>query len=174
MPGSLEEYYQEAGRGGRDEKKAFAVALCSSTDSAKLKKRLADEFPDKEFIYRVYEALGNYYQIAVGYGLDTVHDFSLTDFCSAYKFSLLQAHHALKILGLSIPRPGRNSGTFPYPARRMRNARSVSGNGSRRCWNISTRSGYAVAACSYPISARKIPPLVAVATYAYRSMNHSL
>ena len=52
MPGSLEEYYQEAGRGGRDEKKAFAVALCSSTDSAKLKKRLADEFPDKEFIYR--------------------------------------------------------------------------------------------------------------------------
>ena len=101
MPGSLEEYYQEAGRGGRDEKKAFAVALCSSTDSAKLKKRLADEFPDKEFIYRVYEALGNYYQIAVGYGLDTVHDFSLTDFCSAYKFSLLQAHHALKILGLS-------------------------------------------------------------------------
>jgi len=99
--GSLEEYYQEAGRGGRDEKKAFAVALCSSTDSAKLKKRLADEFPDKEFIYRVYEALGNYYQIAVGYGLDTVHDFSLTDFCSAYKFSLLQAHHALKILGLS-------------------------------------------------------------------------
>ena len=77
------------------------MALCSSTDSAKLKKRLADEFPDKEFIYRVYEALGNYYQIAVGYGLDTVHDFSLTDFCSAYKFSLLQAHHALKILGLS-------------------------------------------------------------------------
>ena len=269
MPGSLEEYYQEAGRGGRDEKKAFAVALCSSTDSAKLKKRLADEFPDKEFIYRVYEALGNYYQIAVGYGLDTVHDFSLTDFCSAYKFSLLQAHHALKILGLSgyieyteevdnasrlmftatrdelyrylsenkrtdeviqtilrsytglfadyvyidesviatrarvtphevyetlvglsryrivnyIPhkktpliiytQTRRNSGTFPYPARRMRNARSVSGNGSRRCWNISTRSGYAVAACSYPISARKIPPLVAVATYAYRSMNHA-
>ena len=46
MPGSLEEYYQEAGRGGVM-KKAFAVALCSSTDSAKLKKRLADEFPDK-------------------------------------------------------------------------------------------------------------------------------
>lgn len=101
MPGSLEEYYQEAGRAGRDEQKAYAVALCSGTDSAKLKKRLADEFPDREYIYRVYEALGNYFQIAVGFGMDTVHDFSLANFCSAFKLSLLQAHHALKILELS-------------------------------------------------------------------------
>lgn len=101
MPGSLEEYFQEAGRAGRDEKKAYAVALCSGVDNAKLKKRFADEFPDKPFIYRVYEALGNYYQIAVGYGYETVHDFSLTDFCSVFKFSILQAHHALKILELS-------------------------------------------------------------------------
>lgn len=101
MPGSLEEYYQEAGRAGRDEKKAYAVALCAGTDSAKLKKRLTDEFPDREFICRVYEALGNYFQIAVGYGLDTVHDFSITDFCHVFKFSVIQTHHALKILELS-------------------------------------------------------------------------
>lgn len=101
MPGSLEEYYQEAGRAGRDGKRAYAVAICAPTDKAKLKKRLSDEFPEKTFIYRVYEALGNYFQIAVGYGLDTVHNFSLTDFCSAYKFPILQAHHALKILELS-------------------------------------------------------------------------
>ncbi len=101
MPGSLEEYFQEAGRAGRDEQKAYAVALCSGIDNAKLKKRLADEFPDKEYIYRVYEALGNYYQIAVGFGLETVHDFSLIDFCSAFKLSQLQAHHSLKILELS-------------------------------------------------------------------------
>ncbi|WP_075557657.1 RecQ family ATP-dependent DNA helicase [Parabacteroides timonensis] len=101
MPGSLEEYYQEAGRAGRDEQRAYAVALCSNTDTTKLKKRLADEYPDREFISRVYDALGNYYQIAVGFGLDTVHDFSLIDFCSAYKFSHLQAHHALKILELA-------------------------------------------------------------------------
>ncbi|MCD7935362.1 MAG: RecQ family ATP-dependent DNA helicase [Tannerellaceae bacterium] len=101
FPGSLEEYYQEAGRAGRDEQKAYAVALCSDTDNTKLKKRLSDEFPEKEFICRVYEALGNYYQIAVGYGFDTVHDFSLADFCKAYKFSMLQTHHALKILELS-------------------------------------------------------------------------
>ncbi|MCD7932547.1 MAG: RecQ family ATP-dependent DNA helicase [Tannerellaceae bacterium] len=101
FPGSLEEYYQEAGRAGRDEQKAYAVVLCSGTDNAKLKKRLSDEFPEKEFICRVYEALGNYFQIAVGYGFETVHDFSLGEFCKAYKFSMLQAHHALKILELS-------------------------------------------------------------------------
>ena len=101
MPGSLEEYYQEAGRAGRDEQRAYVVALCSNIDCTKLKKRLADEFPDRDFISRVYDALGNYYQIAMGFGLDTVHDFSLVDFCTAYKFSHLQAHHALKILELA-------------------------------------------------------------------------
>jgi ATP-dependent DNA helicase RecQ len=101
MPGSLEEYFQEAGRAGRDEEKAYAVALCSGADNAKLKKRLSDEFPGKEFIYRVYEALGNYFQIAVGYGFDTVREFSLTDFCHVFSFSILQAHHALKILELA-------------------------------------------------------------------------
>jgi ATP-dependent DNA helicase RecQ len=101
MPGSLEEYFQEAGRAGRDEKRAYAVALCSGIDNAKLKKRLADEYPEKNFIFRVYEALGNYFQIGVGYGRDTVHDFSLSDFCSVFRFSILPAHHALKILELS-------------------------------------------------------------------------
>lgn len=101
MPGSLEEYYQEAGRAGRDENTAYAISLCSGADQARLKRRLSDEFPDKELIYRVYEALGNYYQIAVGFGLETVHDFSLTDFCHIFKFSVLQAHHALKLLELS-------------------------------------------------------------------------
>ncbi|MDR2118155.1 MAG: RecQ family ATP-dependent DNA helicase [Tannerellaceae bacterium] len=101
MPGSLEEYFQEAGRAGRDEKKAYAVALCSGSDNAKLKKRLADEYPGKDFIFRVYEALGNYFQIAVGYGQDSVHDFSLVGFASVFNFSILQAHHALKILELS-------------------------------------------------------------------------
>lgn len=101
MPGSLEEYFQEAGRAGRDEQKAYAVALCSGTDSAKLKKRMADEFPDKEFICRVYDALGNYYQIAAGFGLDTVHDFALEVFCTAFHLPFIQTHHALKILELS-------------------------------------------------------------------------
>ncbi|MGM9760862.1 MAG: ATP-dependent DNA helicase RecQ [Parabacteroides sp.] len=101
MPGSLEEYYQEAGRAGRDGKHAYAVFLYGPHDKAKLKSRITNEFPDKAFIFRVYEALGNYYQIAVGFGLDTVHEFHLEEFCAAYKFSLTQTHHALTLLELA-------------------------------------------------------------------------
>jgi ATP-dependent DNA helicase RecQ len=98
MPNSLEEYFQEAGRAGRDEKKAYAIALCSSTEASKLKKRTTDEYPDKSFILRVYEALGNYFQIAVGFGAFLTHDFSLSGFCGIFRFSASQVHNALKIL----------------------------------------------------------------------------
>jgi len=101
MPGSLEEYFQEAGRAGRDEKRAYAVMLCNKSEQTKLKKRIADEYPSKEFIIRVYEALCNYFQIAAGFGEYTTHDFSLQDFCTAFKFSFNQASYALKILELS-------------------------------------------------------------------------
>jgi ATP-dependent DNA helicase RecQ len=101
MPGSLEEYFQEAGRAGRDDKKAYAIVLCGNEDNVKLKKRLTNEYPDKKFIYRIYEALGNHLQVAVGYGLDSIHDFSLLDFCYAFGFPILPTHNALKILELS-------------------------------------------------------------------------
>jgi ATP-dependent DNA helicase RecQ len=101
MPGTLEEYFQEAGRAGRDEKRAYAVMLCNSVEKSKLKRRISDEYPEIKFIIRVYEALGNYYQIASGFGHLTTHNFSMPDFCSADKFSFTQAHHALKILELS-------------------------------------------------------------------------
>jgi len=101
MPGSLEEYFQEAGRAGRDSRKAFAVALCTDTDSFHLKKRVDDEFPEKKLIGQVYEALGNYFGIPEGQGEDTVHNFELTDFYSACQLPPLQVHHALKLLELS-------------------------------------------------------------------------
>jgi len=101
MPGSLEEYFQEAGRAGRDEKRAYAVMLCSKIEKTKLKKRISDEYPEKGFIVRVYEALGNYFQIASGFGDYTTHDFSIADFCLVYRFSMKQTVHALKILELS-------------------------------------------------------------------------
>jgi len=98
MPGSLEEYFQEAGRAGRDEKKAYAIALCSSNETSKLEKRMTDDYPEKQFIKRIYEALGHYLQIAVGYGAFLPYDFSLQNFCKVFKFPATQTHSALKIL----------------------------------------------------------------------------
>ncbi|MDR0872890.1 MAG: RecQ family ATP-dependent DNA helicase [Prevotellaceae bacterium] len=98
LPDSLEAYFQEAGRAGRDEQKAYAVLLFSKADSAKLKKRIFDSFPEKDRIRRTYEALGNYFQVAEGYGLDAVYDFSLASFCSVFRFPILPTYSALKIL----------------------------------------------------------------------------
>jgi len=101
LPNSPEEYFQEAGRAGRDGERSYSIILYTRADSAKLKKRVADAFPDRDFIVRVYEALGNYYQVAVGAGYSDVYDFSLYEFCQPFKLPFLQTHHALKILELA-------------------------------------------------------------------------
>jgi ATP-dependent DNA helicase RecQ len=101
LPNSLEEYYQEAGRAGRDENKSYAVILWNKQDTINLKKRVSNSFPSKEHILRVYECLANYYQIAAGSGFGLVLDFNLTEFCTTFRLSVLQTHHALKILSLA-------------------------------------------------------------------------
>lgn len=101
LPNSPEEYFQEAGRAGRDGKRAYAIILYTKADIAKLKKRISDAFPPRKFIQDVYDALGNYYQVAVGSGCNAVFDFDLQEFCIPYKLSFLQTHHALKLLELA-------------------------------------------------------------------------
>ncbi len=101
LPNSLEEYFQEAGRAGRDGQKAFAIALYSEKDGEKLKKRIEDEFPPREVIKDIYEKLAFYFQIGVNSGFQTTHNFNLEHFCTVFKFSYSQAHHALKLLDLS-------------------------------------------------------------------------
>lgn len=101
IPDSLEAYFQEAGRAGRDEKKAYAVLLYDNEDITKLKKRITDTFPSREKITQVYNALANYFQIAVECGEGGSHDFDIMEFCSTFKFSMMTAHNALKILELA-------------------------------------------------------------------------
>jgi len=98
LPDSLEAYFQEAGRAGRDEKKAFAVVLFNNSDVTKMRKRVTDTFPEKDMVRKVYKALGDYYEIAEGYGLDAVFPFDLADFCTKFKLPMLVAYNSLKIL----------------------------------------------------------------------------
>ncbi len=98
IPSSVESYFQEAGRAGRDGNKAFAVALYSRIDHSLVTRRVADNYPSQEFIRNAYDNLCYYYTMALGDGLNCTFEFSLVDFCRKYHLSTLQTDSALRIL----------------------------------------------------------------------------
>ena len=97
-PDSIEAYFQEAGRAGRDGLKAYAVLLYNNSDERKLLKRISDSFPEKEYIRQVYEHLAYYYQIGVGSGYGHTFEFNIDKFCHNFHHFPIQVDSALKIL----------------------------------------------------------------------------
>lgn len=98
LPDNLESYYQEAGRAGRDEKKAYAVLLFTDADRVKVKQRIQNSFPEMEKIRNLYEAICQYLQIPFEGGKYQAYDFKISDFASKYKFSLMTIYNGIKLL----------------------------------------------------------------------------
>ena len=97
-PDSLEAYFQEAGRAGRDGRKSYAVLLYNDSDERKLNKRISDTFPEKSYIREIYEHLAYYYQIGIGSGYGASFVFDIDKFCATFKHFPIQTDAALKIL----------------------------------------------------------------------------
>ena len=97
-PESLEAYFQEAGRAGRDGKKSAAVLLYNNADKTKLKKQVTVAFPDVVQIKKIYNSLCNFLQIAEGFGKGQTYGFQLQEFAQAYKFQQAMVYNSLKFL----------------------------------------------------------------------------
>ena len=98
LPDSLEAYYQEAGRGGRDGKRSYAVLLHFGNDDEELEKKVLESQPEPAYLKHVYQCLANYYQLAEGAGLGHTVGFDLADFTARYDLRVAVAHAALRRL----------------------------------------------------------------------------
>ncbi len=100
LPESIEAYYQEAGRGGRDEAQAYGVLLYNNNDKVEIEHRTELNFPEVAEIRKTYQALANFYQLPVGSGKGVSFDFDIVKFCSSYNLQIPVVFNCLKVLEL--------------------------------------------------------------------------
>ncbi|QBN20024.1 RecQ family ATP-dependent DNA helicase [Flavobacterium nackdongense] len=98
LPDSIESYYQEAGRAGRNEEKAFAILLSSKTDKIQAQSQFINVLPDKTILTQIYIKLCTYFRIAYGEGINEQFSFNLNHFCQKYGFPSLKTFNAIQFL----------------------------------------------------------------------------
>jgi ATP-dependent DNA helicase RecQ len=98
IPDSLESYFQESGRAGRDNKASYAVLLYSEADKSRLIDSIRHKFPPVDKIKDIYEALCNYLQVPIGSGKESVFDFNMSDFVSNYRLPVTETYNSLLFL----------------------------------------------------------------------------
>lgn len=98
LPDNLENYYQEAGRAGRNEEKAFAVLLTGPSDTIQAENQFIAVLPDTDFLKKMYIKLCNYFRIAYGEGINETYAFNLNHFCTQYQFPVLKTYNAMQFL----------------------------------------------------------------------------
>jgi len=98
LPDSLEAYFQEAGRAGRDEEKAYAILLFEEADRIDLEKRIVNSFPEIDVIKRVYQSLANFFQIPIGSALNESYSLNMMEFSRQYNLQVYTVYNCLKFL----------------------------------------------------------------------------